>query len=149
MKNTVKIILLLSITTWCVYSFFLYQKECWEQRNRVFTGTVLYVNNSIGRHSSTCLLDVNWDGIGEQGINGGGFGCERYKPGDRISVPREWSFFFGKTGTAYMPEDPKLLSDSSLVIITGHFIMWTIIVCLSIVGLISVVSWVGTTKKEN
>ena len=137
MREMIRNIVLLSVFVWLAFSFFLFQKECWSQRNRVFTGTVMYINNSMGKHSSTCILDVDWDGIGEQEINGGNIGCVQYKQGDRISVPRGWNLFTGKNGTAYIPEDPKLLSDSSWIIYTGSELMLFILVCfiLYLVGI--------------
>ena len=114
--------------------FVIYHVECWQQRNRVYTGTVVGINNSMGRYSSTCLMNVNWDGIGEQVINGGDMGCIDYTVGSRISVNRGWNPITGKDGTAYIPEDPKLFSDY-FIIELSVMVTECIIVVSAIIGI--------------
>ena len=114
--------------------FVIYHVECWQQRNRVYTGTVVGINNSMGKYSSTCLMNVNWDGIGEQIINGGSMGCSGYTEGSRISVNREWNPITGKNGTAYIPEDPKLISDN-IFIELSTMLVECVLAVLMVVGI--------------
>ena len=121
------------IITYLLGSFVVYHVECWNQRNRQFEGTIVGINNSMGKYSSTCLMEVNWDGIGEQVINGGSMGCAGYTEGSRIVVSRGWNFLTGKNGTAYIPYDPKLLSDNWIITI-GAAITEFILLVLVVIG---------------
>jgi hypothetical protein len=133
-KNILKHSILTLLGIYFLGSFIVYHVDCWEQRNRIFNGTVVQVNNSMGKYSSTCLLNVNWDGIGEQVINAGSMGCRSYQEGSRISVPRGWNFISGKDGTAYIPSDPKLISDNWIVEV-GAMGMVLVMLLMGVYGL--------------
>ncbi len=125
-KKILRFSLITIIGTFLLSTFVIYHVDCWNNRNKEFSGTIVRANDSMGKYSSTCLLDVDWDGIGVQVINVGS-SCRGYVEGYRITVNRGWNPFTGKDGTAYIPEDPRLLSDNWIVCI-GMFVSTVILV---------------------
>ncbi len=123
-KKTLIYLLIVLLGTYLLSSFVIYHVDCWNNRNKEFSGTIVRVNESMGKYSSTCLLDVDWDGIGVQRVNVGP-SCRGYVEGYRFTVIRGWNPITGKDGTAYIPWDSRMLSDNWIICIgtLGAFVV--------------------------
>lgn len=99
-----------------------------------YCGNVVSKNISSGRCSTYYLL-VNFDNIGEQDIVVAPTTHASYSVGDPYCLKSDFSILFGRSGTAYYPEDPqfKILNNFTLIIIHAMFVvvLTLLAVCLS------------------